>query len=1759
MFPTFISILDVQSWWEVPSIAHFCSLFRSAFNLLDFDIEDLEEALLTDGTEDPSWLQELIVRLLSGCLPNNEISTFNYQMFLRRLFRQKCQEYGQYNPFNTDIDFQLLPLRTKVEILYSLCDYRLDAEDVTENLKNLEADSLRVEPLGYDNNKSAYWYFYGTRLYREDFYQKGKKTNKSVWQVICFTEEDWIQVTKKFKLSSFKVEKRLYNTLSKNFLPELPRLFKEKERLARKRILERQLRRAKDKEIHLNISNKEIEEKANEFCKENVTEVQQQQNNSASYVDCDSTSETYKNRIHPLEISSDNSGSLYNTSDIIKSDEMSSKVEVSSIRRQTNNSLACATGNIIIQPAIESNKKKLKSSQIFHQTQEDLQTGMHKILNHLKNHEDAWPFIDPVEEEFAPNYYSIIRKPMDLQKMEDRLDSGYYKNFSRFRADFLLIVENCRLYNGAKNEYTEMVDNLLSVFKTITKKYLDQNNSSDDEISVEFPNKTSGLKGTKKKDTTEIQSSKRKSNLKRKAKESNLNIKSKTRDREIIDVAPKKLKSKKKGYKQSVKSKSKIYKEENKEINNKSAKSKHKLLKESDKSNTKVKEHKSSLKSSTNRKEIIDNTEVSSASDTTKEKLTKSTIKSAAKLPKLQESNKLSYENIPDETSVQHKDKHNKLRETIEKLKAKSEITSKFKEKEPANLILDSKNEKDYIEKDIISSNKANSLKSKAKVNDKIKIEKQASASDINKFDQLSLVSEETLKDISMWLDSPPKFSDSSDPNDILPSNKIEELDNKSNQELKLRKQDNVSCKKEVTGKDKKKNMPKENSKIYRKKDVQRTIDRLQPGKSKGNLLSNSASAAKVEETNITSVVSKIKDSKNALIVKTDNSTPKLNLGSVLDNFDKHTFIDDLPKKCESNDHESKPKESAQVKSDADTKVSCLSEQTEVTDENIDTSEPNSSKEATPNLSAWFKAFGAPKVQPTNKKSDSKDENKDAEKDDSDSKTCEQKKDEARRVVPPEKSPSLESPLMAHGLPVGRQRKISTGSSVSERSSFSQDLDSPRVGYDDQLGAYPAPYPSPLHKSPSGVSPVMISPGLDASPKAAYSAFNGQIRVGFYQDTVSSRSSPDKSSSPRDPPLSPYPQQSEHVYVPPTSQPYNYSCSSSSLNPQSSLSLYSNPTITTYNTEERDPSMFESNKINTNQILLNKKPTNSSNILSESTNLDSFQDNFQTEEKQSTSFPVKKRAYSDIETTDVINNLVEHKSFGLQDPFEKKSSTHHILNENESHSARLHQMQKNQVANFHQATKYMHDKMPPAHEQQFNQHVTNLEQKNLDYFQDREQNSARPSSNQSLIYGYNAPATYPINVPSTKLLDDEKKSNITKFMNTADTMTQYDKSVSSHLDNNYHRTISTIASQSQISYDQGQTFSNNNLRYADAISNANYKPGKLSNQDMNNINYQHSRTNVNIPSNIAQQSSFNTAVSEQNQTLGLPGSMVNLPQMPERYQPEEHLMQNSSMLYPDKNSTSNMFPKHMTNPSALSILSQPNIAMNHSHNISTSTASIFNKQFNNISNASLLSDNSIITSSHAMPEKKNKRRKLNKSVALPVASNSNQGFQSYAELKTCPSALESNPIKATTIVPGSAFNFGSSAPGLGLGSGIYGEKDGFNILEDFRPPGSSYYMTPPTSHHRSTDPSDKPAGATTNYPFIGSAPPRPPAYTIGGPLMPPHQTPFMDASTPIYQQYFQAGVMHQGLLGSTTSYPPGYHTALSMRQTYDSMTRPHWL
>lgn len=376
--------------------------------------------------------------------------------------------------------------------------------------------------------------------------------------------------------------------------------------------------------------------------------------------------------------------------------------------------------------------------------------------------------------------------------------------------------------------------------------------------------------------------------------------------------------------------------------------------------------------------------------------------------------------------------------------------------------------------------------------------------------------------------------------------------------------------------------------KVIRRREVQRTIDRLQPGKSKGNLLSNIQNTNKPEELFPLGPLAKLRESKNSLVVKSDDAAPKLSLGTVLDSFGKHNFNEEAEKIPTDLDEGLKDEivDEPVVKNEDEEVTEEVKE--EKKEEVIETKPEPVKKEvknsATPNLSAWFKAFGAPKVQSTQKK---KQENETEVKEVSEPVSAQETVqevvkpvEEARKIV----SPEPDSPA---GLcqPISRQRRGSTGSSMSERSSFSQDMDSsPRMSMDERLGgSYPAPYPSPLHRSPMSASPVMASPRQEETQRAPYPAINGSIRVGFYQDTVSTKSSPDKSCSPRDQPHSPYQQYSEHVYTPPQ-QSGNYSYSANPYYTQQPPTYA--PTTTT--TMEAKPSYYDTNKPLTDQY--NAKP-----------------------------------------------------------------------------------------------------------------------------------------------------------------------------------------------------------------------------------------------------------------------------------------------------------------------------------------------------------------------------------------------------------------------------------------------------------------------------------------------------------------------------------------------------------------------------------------
>ncbi|EDO49295.1 predicted protein [Nematostella vectensis] len=222
---------DIRSWWEVPSIAHFCSLFRTAFGLTDFEIEDLEDALLLDGSKEDSYnrfLADLHASLLKGLFTGNkDINADNFEPYLSEVLKIRWQdELGKPNPLS-ESPYRQLTTQQKVEILHDLCDFRLDVGDVPDLLKGLDADSLRVEPLGTDASGNVYWYFYGTRLYKETPEENSEKKGPQ-WMLVCSTATEWEELAESFKKSKNRDEKMLYQTLSEDFVPEITKMIDTK-------------------------------------------------------------------------------------------------------------------------------------------------------------------------------------------------------------------------------------------------------------------------------------------------------------------------------------------------------------------------------------------------------------------------------------------------------------------------------------------------------------------------------------------------------------------------------------------------------------------------------------------------------------------------------------------------------------------------------------------------------------------------------------------------------------------------------------------------------------------------------------------------------------------------------------------------------------------------------------------------------------------------------------------------------------------------------------------------------------------------------------------------------------------------------------------------------------------------------------------------------------------------------------------------------------------------------------------------------------------------------------------------------------------------------------------------------------------------------------------------------------------------------------------------------------------------------------------
>jgi len=96
------------------------------------------------------------------------------------------------------------------------------------------------------------------------------------------------------------------------------------------------------------------------------------------------------------------------------------------------------------------------------------------IIKIVIKHTHAWPFLKPVDTKALniPDYFTIIKNPMDITTVKKRLDNNYYWSADEAIRDFNQMIQNCLLYNKPGEDVVTMANILQKEFHRLCKQKL---------------------------------------------------------------------------------------------------------------------------------------------------------------------------------------------------------------------------------------------------------------------------------------------------------------------------------------------------------------------------------------------------------------------------------------------------------------------------------------------------------------------------------------------------------------------------------------------------------------------------------------------------------------------------------------------------------------------------------------------------------------------------------------------------------------------------------------------------------------------------------------------------------------------------------------------------------------------------------------------------------------------------------------------------------------------------------------------------------------------------------------------------------------------------------------------------------------------------------------------------------------------------------------------------------------------------------------
>uniref|UniRef100_A0A673GG58 Bromodomain adjacent to zinc finger domain protein 2B-like n=1 Tax=Sinocyclocheilus rhinocerous TaxID=307959 RepID=A0A673GG58_9TELE len=98
------------------------------------------------------------------------------------------------------------------------------------------------------------------------------------------------------------------------------------------------------------------------------------------------------------------------------------------------------------------------------------------LLAELERHQDAWPFLTPVNLKSVPGYRKVIKKPMAFSTIREKLVSSQYQNLETFIIDVNLVFDNCEKFNEDNSDIGRAGHNMRKFFEKRWTELLKQTN-----------------------------------------------------------------------------------------------------------------------------------------------------------------------------------------------------------------------------------------------------------------------------------------------------------------------------------------------------------------------------------------------------------------------------------------------------------------------------------------------------------------------------------------------------------------------------------------------------------------------------------------------------------------------------------------------------------------------------------------------------------------------------------------------------------------------------------------------------------------------------------------------------------------------------------------------------------------------------------------------------------------------------------------------------------------------------------------------------------------------------------------------------------------------------------------------------------------------------------------------------------------------------------------------------------------------------------